>query len=401
MCATPQFFDQIPGIKQFAEIVDVDHYQPLPDDWLVIATDIRGSTEAIAAGRYKAVNMAGACVIAAICNEFPEMDTPFVFGGDGATIVMPDVGKERVLGILKYCRQAVKTAYKLDLAAGCEKMKVLRQQGKEIRVGKYLMSEHVNQAIFWGEGVDYIEEIIKKPGNNLSEIKSVEADFSGLECRWNEIPSHKEEVLSVIIKSTLDDESGQSSFYRQCLEKIESIYGDESDYRPLSTDRMTLAGHPLRLKEEMNIRAYPGKAFKRVSYLLKLCFLQFAGTYLMGKNISTKENNWGEYKTDFVKNADFRKFSDGLKLVLSGTRDQRQKLREFLTLQFQEGRAVFGTHSSPASLTTCYITNYSKHHVHFIDGTDGGYASASVELKQQVKQLKQAKQKGKNFLHEN
>jgi len=33
--------------------------------------------------------------------------------------------------------------------------------------------------------------------------------------------------------------------------------------------------------------------------------------------------------------------------------------------------------------------------VHFIDGTNGGYASASVELKEQLKQFKEQNQKQK------
>ena len=387
MLSNQSFFSQLPEIDHFSGIADISRYHPLPDDWLVIATDIRGSTQAISAGQYKSVNMAGACVIAAICNEFPDIDTPFVFGGDGTTMIMPDVGKDRVLGLLKSCRNAVNDVYGLELAIGCEQMGYLRRSGKEIRVGRYRLSEHVDQAIFWGDGVDYIEELIKKPDYSLAGIETITADFSGLECRWNEIPSDKDEVLSVIIKSMIDDDVEQSRFYKRCLEEIEFIYGDESDYRPLNEDKLTLAGHPSRLKDEVLIRSHPGKAVKKWAYYLKLLFLQLAGGYLMRRNIRTDKTNWGEYKTDFVKNADFRKFNDGLKLVLSGTREQREQLRGFLNQQFREGRAVFGTHASPASLTTCYITNYSKNHVHFIDGTEGGYASASVELKRQINQL--------------
>jgi hypothetical protein len=43
-------------------------------------------------------------------------------------------------------------------------------------------------------------------------------------------------------------------------------------------------------------------------------------------------------------------------------------------------------------MTTCFVTDYQKKHVHFIDGTNGGYASASVELKEQMKQLNNQKQ---------
>lgn len=381
------FYRDLPAIDQFPEIVDISHYEPLPDDWLVIATDIRGSTEAIASGKYRAVNMAGACAIAAIINDFPDLEIPFVFGGDGITIAMPDVGRDHIMGLLKYCREAVESSFGLELAAGCRTVAQLRKAGKDIKIGKYMLTEHVNQAIFWGDGVDYIEEIIKQPENNLSNVQIIEGDFSGLECRWNEIPSEKDEVLSVIIKSIIENETERSRFYRECLYKIEQIYGDESEYAPVKEERMSLSIKPKSLQGEAAIRSYPSTLAKKVFYLLKLYYTQFSGWYLMKKKISTKNTAWGEYKSDFVKNADFRKFSDGLKLVLTGTVDQRKRLRDYLKTQHDRGNLIFGTHASPASMTTCFVTDYQKKHVHFIDGTNGGYASASVELKEQMKQL--------------
>lgn len=41
---------------------------PLPNDWSVVAADIRGSTRAIAEGRYQDVNTVGVSVIAALRN---------------------------------------------------------------------------------------------------------------------------------------------------------------------------------------------------------------------------------------------------------------------------------------------------------------------------------------------
>jgi hypothetical protein len=159
---------------------------------------------------------------------------------------------------------------------------------------------------------------------------------------------------------------------------------------------MTLTTKPKLLMGEAIIRSFPASLLKGVLYFLKLYFAQLAGWYLMKKKISTSKTVWGDYKSDFVKNADFRKFSDGLKLVLSGTVSQRKQLRAYLTKQFNDRKLVFGTHSSPASMTTCFVTDYQKKHVHFIDGTNGGYAAASVELKEQIKQLDS--QKGKRKL---
>jgi hypothetical protein len=309
---------------------------------------------------------------------------------------MPGVERDHVMGLLKYCKEAVKRSFGLELAAGCQKMAEIRKHGKDIKIGKYILSDHINQAIFWGDGVDYIEEIVKRPDNDLSNVRKVDGDFTGLECRWNELPSEKDEVVSVIIKSTIEDDNKRSLHYKECFQMIEHIYGNESEYAPISEDQMTLTTKPKLLMGEAIIRSFPASLLKGVLYFLKLYFAQLAGWYLMKKKISTSKTVWGDYKSDFVKNADFRKFSDGLKLVLSGTVSQRKQLRAYLTKQFNDRKLVFGTHSSPASMTTCFVTDYQKKHVHFIDGTNGGYAAASVELKEQIKQLDS--QKGKRKL---
>src|SRR5262249_60023738 len=72
----------------FSRLVGPSLYAPLPDDWIVGVADIVESTKAIAAKRYKAVNMAGAAVIAAVTNALGGREFPFVFGGDGASFAV-------------------------------------------------------------------------------------------------------------------------------------------------------------------------------------------------------------------------------------------------------------------------------------------------------------------------
>jgi hypothetical protein len=101
------FYKDLPGIHQFSNIVEISQSLPLPNDWPVIATDVRGSKDVIANGKYMAVNMAGASANAAIFNDFPDLNVPFVFGGDRVTIVMPDLGKDHVTRLSKDCKSCV------------------------------------------------------------------------------------------------------------------------------------------------------------------------------------------------------------------------------------------------------------------------------------------------------
>src|SRR5271165_5555536 len=82
------FYETIPILDDFAEAVRPQNYRPLPDDWVVGFSDVVGSTEAVAKGRYKAVNMVGAGVIAAVANVLDRQPFPFVFGGDGASFAV-------------------------------------------------------------------------------------------------------------------------------------------------------------------------------------------------------------------------------------------------------------------------------------------------------------------------
>src|SRR5271169_4170055 len=85
------FYHSIPAFRGFASLMDPALYSPLPDDWTVGVADIVESTKAIAAQRYKAVNMAGAAVIASVTNALDGREFPFVFGGDGASFaIAPD-----------------------------------------------------------------------------------------------------------------------------------------------------------------------------------------------------------------------------------------------------------------------------------------------------------------------
>src|SRR5262249_8670397 len=80
-----KFYGAIRVFRGFARLMEPSLYSPLPGDWIVGVADIVDSTKAIAAKRYKAVNMAGAAVIAAVTNAFGGREFPFVFGGDGAS----------------------------------------------------------------------------------------------------------------------------------------------------------------------------------------------------------------------------------------------------------------------------------------------------------------------------
>ncbi|MGZ5056014.1 MAG: DUF3095 family protein, partial [Methylobacter sp.] len=62
------FYTELQPFTDFIDFTRPELYRQAPGDWLVVIADVRGSTEAIKAGHYKWVNMAGATTIAALAN---------------------------------------------------------------------------------------------------------------------------------------------------------------------------------------------------------------------------------------------------------------------------------------------------------------------------------------------
>ena len=88
------------------------------------------------------------------------------------------------------------------------------------------------------------------------------------------------------------------------------------------------------------------------------------------------------YVQQVVENSDFRKYDDGLRMVLDCTPELERVLAERLALAASAGIARYGLHRQDAAMMTCFTPSAIRSdHVHFIDGARGGYASAATALK--------------------
>jgi len=103
--------------------------------------------------------------------------------------------------------------------------------------------------------------------------------------------------------------------------------------------------------------------------------------------MDTSTVRWSRYVEDMIENSDFRKFDGMLRMVMDGSDTQYEDLRSYLEAQRGAGRLVYGMHKSREALVTCIVFSYNGAHVHFVDGSDGGYAMAARGLKAQLKAL--------------
>jgi Protein of unknown function (DUF3095) len=86
------------------------------------------------------------------------------------------------------------------------------------------------------------------------------------------------------------------------------------------------------------------------------------------------------YLQQVVENSDFRKYDDGLRMIIDCTPDLADRLERRLAAA--AGTARYGLHRQDTAMMTCFTPSPSRSdHVHFVDGAQGGYAAAATALK--------------------
>src|ERR1700676_4051793 len=212
------FYSTIPVFRGFGSLMDPALYSPLPDDWSIGVADIVESTRAIAQARYKAVNMAGAAVIAAVTNALEGREFPFVFGGGGAGFAGSPGDLERARDALAATASWVKDDLDLLMRVALVPLTAVRAQGLDVRVARFGPSPNLSYAMFSGGGLGWAEAAMKRGEFALPPAPSgTQPDLSGLSCRFEEIPSVRGLILSVLV---MPARGADASAFRKVIEDI-------------------------------------------------------------------------------------------------------------------------------------------------------------------------------------
>jgi hypothetical protein len=150
MADKKDFYVSLPVFSDFADVVRAESFSPLPDEWFVGFTDVTGSTAAIAAGRYKAVNMVGAGAIAAVANSLGRRPFPFVFGGDGVSLAVSGADAPATSDTLAAMALFARAEFKLDLRVAMIPVREIRASGNDVCVARFAASERCVYAMFSG-----------------------------------------------------------------------------------------------------------------------------------------------------------------------------------------------------------------------------------------------------------
>lgn len=371
------FFAAVPLFSEFEGVTDAANYRPLPDGWVLALADIIGSTQAIAGGRYKDVNMAGASVISAVLNSVGKGDYPFVFGGDGALIALPGSLEKTARDALAAVQVWVEEDLDLMLRVAVVPVADIRAQGLDVRVARYSVSPYVTYAMFWGGGTSWAEKQMKLGQYGVARAPAgTRPDLTGLSCRWSPIEARNGEIVSII---AVPGEGRPGQEFRDLVTGIVAITTEQNrNSHPVPADGPDLAFSIRGVNREAKATAPAGRRFRQKLFI----FLQLGLTVLFYKlGVPLGRFDARRYKRDVAGNSDFRKFDDGLKMTLDVDADHLRRIEALLQEAQAKGVARYGLHRQSSALMTCFVpTPISRDHMHFIDGAAGGYAVAASQI---------------------
>jgi hypothetical protein len=369
------FYGSIPVFRSFSSLMDPALYSPLPDNWTIGVADIVESTRAIAEARYKAVNMAGASVIAAVTNALEGREFPFVFGGDGASFAVSPGDLECAREALAATAIWVEESLNLVMRVALVPVAAVRAQGLDVRVARFGPSSNLSYAMFSGGGLGWAEAAMKRGEFAVAAAApGTQPDLSGLSCRFEEIPSTRGLILSVLV---VPARAADPMAFRKLIEDVIALVERSPDAgRPVPPQGPPLKWPPAGIEYEA--RAMRGGAlFRRRAFVLANTLFAYL---VMRFGITVGGFVPKTYVRQVVENSDFPKYDDGLRMILDCTPELERALTQRLAAS--SGIARYGLHRQDAAMMTCFTPSVMRSdHVHFIDGARGGYASAATSLK--------------------
>jgi hypothetical protein len=371
------FYGGIPVFHGFERLMDPALYSPLPDDWIIGVSDIVESTRAIAANRYKAVNMAGAAVIAAVTNALGGREFPFVFGGDGASFAVSPADLDRAREALAATATWVKADLDLVMRVALVPVSAIRATGADVRVARFGPSANLSYAMFSGGGLGWAEAAMKRGEFAVSPASpGTQPDLSGLSCRFEEIPAARGVILSVLV---VPAQGADQAAFRKVIEDIIGLVEKSPDAgRPVPAEGPPLRWPPQGVEYEARA-ARGGSLARRRAVVLALTLWAYA---VMRLGIKVGNFAPKNYVRQVVENSDFRKYDDGLRMILDCTEELADALEKRLAAAATSGIVRYGLHRQDAAMMTCFTPSVMRaDHVHFIDGARGGYATAATALK--------------------
>lgn len=366
------FFSDLPVHQvPLSELLgDEGRFVQVPADWHVVVTDIKNSTIAFGAGLHEVVNLIATGSIIATLNlaRKSNVGVPFFFGGDGATMLVPNMLLEPVIRALTVHRENGLANFDLDLRVGSVPVADLLASHHALKISRLHISAGFSISVVLGSGLSEAEAMVKRndPGAVGASAPGDELDLDGMECRWDRIkpetPSH--EVVSLLV--TAVQPQSQGPVFKQVIDHIDDIYGPPESRNPISVSRLKLKASKVALEMRTRLGRFS------LPYLIRNWIM------VQGGRLFFMPKDTGRYYVQrLVELTDTMVIDGRINTVVAGTSDQRRHLDDRLRAMEGDGLLTYGLFVSRESVMSCYVRDRRDKHIHFVDGADGGYTMAA------------------------
>ena len=166
--------------------------------------------------------------------------------------------------------------------------------------------------------------------------------------------------------------------YAACVAEIIALIeqGDQGAGHPISANQLQFRWPPAGL--DLEARAGSGSLWSRKlalwGYTL-VGYIAFRSGWHIGGFDPTR------YRQNIAINSDYRKFDDGLRMTVDCRLETADEIERILSQAKLAHIVNYGCHRQNAAQITCIVPSINADdHMHFIDGSNGGYAIAAQKI---------------------
>ncbi|MEO0336860.1 MAG: DUF3095 family protein, partial [Pseudomonadota bacterium] len=339
-----QFVESLSGFHHFEEAFDSDQYTDLPEDWLIVATDISGSTKAIDDGRYKEVNTLGATAIISAINACQPEAICFQFGGDGALLAAPANCLDKLTESMNELCEIAELQFQMSMRVSIWRVKDFYAKGLQFRVLKYDLAPAQHIFMFQGSGVEASDRWLKETSEaeNLFTQRKSELTLkylNGLECRWNPLRAKHGKMVTGLIKVRNERKS------TPILSQIHQLLDSEHDTSPIRLNTLPTKWPPVHYYAEWKTKtAGDSKPRAYLNFFVVMSFLFFINpiVWLFKAKIP--------YLGDLVIRSDYQKYDGMYRFVRDLNKQQSEDLYDLCKRLYDKGDIFYGLHESSEAL---------------------------------------------------
>ncbi len=376
----PKFYTDLQRHESsLRELLNNDNlFTPVPSDWHVILVEVSEQSKETHNEFYNDLNLATTGSIISVLNTIKAIDNtikvPYFFRGNGAAFLIPEMALQQVNEALQNYALHVFKVFKFVLKIGDVKMEEVYKLGATFRVSKLKLNKYLTTPVVLGNGIIAAKKLSRAKTQNESHINEQKpfVNLNGMECRWKEVfpNEHEKKVLCLLV--VCEDESLQVEVFTKIMDEIDYIFGNLKERSPISTIKLKLDNSFIKMRKEMYARL--GK-FDR-GYLVQNWLITYFGKFYFKYFVGGKN-----YLNRVSQLSDTIILDGTINTVFSGTDKQVKNLKLLLDTMESDRKITYGIHETYASIMSCYIEDRDENHIHFVDGTEGGYMSAALHIK--------------------